>query len=86
VPLGPNPKRGASRFEITTPEGVLRDLGLYSVTGRRVRTLLRGEADRGNIVTWDGRDDFGVPVTTGVYYIRLTAGAVTRVERIVVAR
>jgi hypothetical protein len=86
VPLGPNPLRGSSRFEVSTPEGVVGDLALYDVGGRHVRTLLRGNADRGSIVAWDGRDGSGVPVATGVYYIRLIAGTVTRVERIVVAR
>jgi flagellar hook assembly protein FlgD len=51
-------------------------LEVYDVTGRHVRTLLRGNVAAGqHTVQWDGRDDRGFSVGSGVYFYRLRAGA-----------
>jgi hypothetical protein len=48
------------------------NLTVYSVSGRVVRRLLRGELDRGpHRVVWNGRDDSGNPVASGPYFYRL---------------
>jgi flagellar hook assembly protein FlgD len=45
---------------------------VYSVDGRRVRTLVReSEAPGEYRATWDGRDEGGHPISSGVYYARL---------------
>jgi flagellar hook assembly protein FlgD len=45
---------------------------VYSVDGRRVRTLVRESREPGEYqATWDGRDDGGNPISAGVYYARL---------------
>ena len=47
-------------------------LEIADVSGRRVRTLVPRPAlaDRWE-ATWDGRDDLGRPVPSGVYLVRL---------------
>ena len=48
---------------------------VYSLTGRLVRTLVDGPVPAGRHVThWDGKDDRGEEVSSGVYFFRLTAG------------
>ncbi|MFH1278033.1 MAG: right-handed parallel beta-helix repeat-containing protein [Candidatus Eisenbacteria bacterium] len=62
-------------------------LRVYDVAGRLVRTLLDGEAGPGvTRLLWDGRDDRGSSVGSGVYLVRLATpdGAVTK--RVVVVR
>ena len=50
-------------------------LGVYDVSGRRVRTLLAGVQPAGSrTVTWDGRDDAGTQLRAGMYVLRLVAG------------
>jgi hypothetical protein len=40
------------------------------VSGRLVRELVRGSMAPGSYVTlWDGRDEHGVPVRGGVYFV-----------------
>ncbi|RMF58143.1 MAG: T9SS C-terminal target domain-containing protein [Calditrichaeota bacterium] len=60
-----------------SPTGRARiTLHIFDVNGRRVRTLAEGEFAAGNHrVVWDGRDDNGVPVASGVYFYRLTTGS-----------
>jgi len=47
---------------------------VYNVAGRHVRTLVNGEVDAGyHSAMWDGRDDRGVEVGSGVYFCRMEA-------------
>jgi len=63
------------------------DLAVYDVRGRKVRSLVsRPEAAGLREVRWDGRDDRGQRVASGVYFVRLRAEAEVRLGRVVLAR
>ena len=48
------------------------ELAVFSVDGRRVRTLASGYRDAGEYhLDWDGRDDAAQRAAAGVYYLRL---------------
>jgi hypothetical protein len=48
---------------------------IYDLLGRRVRSLVQRPYNPGrHIVNWDGRNDFGSLVSTGVYIYRFRAG------------
>jgi hypothetical protein len=68
----PNPFNPTTviRFDVATSTPV--ELRIYDVSGRLVRTLVTGvmPAARHRVV-WDGRDDRGVGVSTGVYFYSL---------------
>ncbi len=70
----PNPfaEELSVRFGLTRAGQVA--LAIYDVQGRRVRRLLEGhEAAGERALTWDGRDDGGLPVASGIYLVRLSA-------------
>ncbi len=72
APAMPNPffASTALRFSLAQPGRI--ELTVYSVDGRRVRSLTSGMHAAGDHqVEWDGRDDAGRPVREGVYYARL---------------
>jgi flagellar hook assembly protein FlgD len=77
------------RIIYSTGQAALRDLGVYELTGRRVRSLA-GEAAPGSggivVLDWDGRDDRGRALPGGVYWVRLTTTAGDRNARVVVIR
>ena len=51
-------------------------LRIYNVLGGRVRTLVdERQAPGPKKVSWDGRDDEGNDVTSGVYFYKLKAVA-----------
>lgn len=58
------------------------DVALYDASGRLVRTLATGTRSAGQHVTrWDGRDDAGNAVSSGVYFLRSkSAGSETAVK------
>ncbi|MGD8279360.1 MAG: FlgD immunoglobulin-like domain containing protein, partial [Gemmatimonadota bacterium] len=60
---------------------------IFSVTGERVRTLVDEHHGPGRYrAPWDGRDDRGNGVASGVYFYRLTAPEVTLTRKMVVIR
>ena len=74
-----NPVRGATvRFAFVLPlHTALARMSVYDIFGRRVKTL-RPSA---NSVLWDGCDERGSAVASGVYFVCLEAGGSVRTKR-----
>jgi flagellar hook assembly protein FlgD len=54
-------------------------LRIYDPSGRLVRTLAEGDMEAGERnVVWDGRDERGHAVPSGVYFCLLSAGEESR--------
>jgi hypothetical protein len=71
----PNPFNSSTviRFSLPTTEEV--ELGVYDLAGQRVALLVSGIREAGTYaVSWDGRDDRGRELASGVYLYRLGAG------------
>jgi FlgD Ig-like domain len=68
----PNPFGSGTVFEYTIPREAWVRLDVIDTAGRRVRTLEAGFRKEGrHRAEWDGRDEGGVPVASGVYHLRL---------------
>ena len=68
----PNPFNSATVITFTLDADVEGVLTIYDVTGRRVRILTRGSLKAGNYaLRWDGLDDEGRRVASGVYLAQL---------------
>ena len=77
----PNPFQTETTIRYSLPRTAPVRLVVYDVTGRVVRELVNGIQDAGDRrATWDGRDEAGSPVRSGVYVVRLEAGS-TRLTR-----
>jgi len=73
----PNPFNPKLTLPILLPEGGSRhvELVIYDVAGRRVRTLFSGQRSGGEWnAEFDGTDDSGVELPSGIYYARLEVG------------
>ena len=71
----PNPFNPSTTISYSLSSIMHTDLSIYSFTGQKVRTLVSGNQIPGtHLVVWDGQDDFGKTVSSGVYISRLTAG------------
>ncbi len=74
----PNPLRhgSAATLRFALPEAREEvTLAVYNTLGQRVRTISSGPAAAGyHLRTWDGRDQTGLPLAAGVYYIRFQTG------------
>lgn len=83
----PNPFNSQIKIEINMPLPGFVTVKIYDVRGRDVCTLLDENVKAGisNIV-WDGRNDVGQLVASGVYMVRVTSGNMTLSEKILLIR
>lgn len=73
----PNPFNPGTKIEFLLPEAASITLKVYDILGREVRVLLEGAYAPSSTVpyraTWDGTDDAGRRLSSGVYFYRLEA-------------
>ncbi|MDH4037771.1 MAG: choice-of-anchor B family protein [Candidatus Krumholzibacteria bacterium] len=83
----PNPFNPATTIEYETLSPTRVVLRVYDVSGGCVRTLVDARQPAGaHRVSWDGRDDAGRAVASGVYYSRLEAGTTRDAKRMVLLK
>ena len=81
----PNPARRRASVAFSIPAASEVTLAVFDVEGRLVRTLARGPFAPGrHHARFDGRDSSGRHLAPGLYFVRLSAGFQTRVQRLVV--
>ena len=86
-PNAPNPFNAATsiRFELYRAGDV--SLVVHDSLGRVVKRLVEGHLNAGlHAVTWDGVDDAGIPVSSGVYVYRLASRGMAGSGRMTVVR
>jgi subtilisin family serine protease len=66
----PNPSQGGLRLEIPFTQGKGARLSIFDASGR----LVYSRVEQARIAAWDGRDQNGEAVATGVYYVRVREG------------
>jgi subtilisin-like proprotein convertase family protein len=72
----PNPFNPVTEIAYGLPADGRMALRVYNVAGKLVRVLVDGDVDAGyHAAVWDGRDDRGEPVASGVYFCRMEAEA-----------
>jgi hypothetical protein len=77
----PNPFNPGTSFTLELPEDRFTTIAVYNTMGQLLRTLAKRDLPAGvHRLRWDGTDDGGNPVRSGVYYInaRNELGSVTR--------
>ncbi len=77
VEVIPNPSRGECEFRFSSiSKGVTLALELYDPLGRLVRTLSAGPGGPkpSEVIHWDGRNESGREVSSGVYFYRTRDG------------
>ncbi len=87
-PPTPNPFRATTAIVFELPESASVDVTVYDVRGRLVRSLLANEARSPgrHIARWDGRDDRGHGVASGVYFVRLEVAGWVATRRAVLLK
>jgi len=75
APARPNPFAQSTTIAFSLSSAGPVQLTVYSVDGRKVRTLASDVREPGEYsVLWDGRDENGSAASAGVYYLHLSAG------------
>ncbi|MDI6738989.1 MAG: FlgD immunoglobulin-like domain containing protein [Candidatus Edwardsbacteria bacterium] len=85
----PNPARGQATIAFTPAagDGANCEVKIYSITGQRLKTLRpRLPQGGGGSATWDGTDDRGRKVASGVYLVTLSQGGRSGMTKIMLIR
>jgi len=88
----PNPFNATTciRFTIhsSSPSAPLStELKIFNLKGEWVRTLVDQELSTGSYeVTWDGKDNEGNPVSSGIYFYRLNRGNSEKTKKMIILK
>jgi hypothetical protein len=83
----PNPFNPATLITFELPEAAQVTLRVYDARGSMVRTLVDDRlAHDFHSIGWDGRDDHGQELGSGIYYYKLEAGAGSISRKLVMIR
>ncbi len=78
----PNPFRNAATVSFSLAQSTPVRLTVFDVTGRRVATLVDGVRAAGrHEIRWNGNDDSGLAVASGVFFYRLDAASYSATKR-----
>lgn len=86
--VSPNPSNPSALIRYVLDERASLRIALYDARGRKVRTVFSGEKSAGtHTVRFDGLDDLGNSVASGVYFVRVVAeDGRTSAKRLVIVR
>ena len=83
----PNPFNSHTVIGFSLPAAADVDLALFDLLGQRVTTMVRGHRPAGTYtLQWDGRDDGGQPLASGLYLYRLQSTHQTETRKLLLVR
>jgi len=83
----PNPFNAGTTISYEIPEDVHVTIKVYSSTGQYITTLVNKFTQRGRYrINWDGRDEHGQAVASGVYIYQIEAGSFTQNRKMILLR
>jgi subtilisin family serine protease len=80
----PNPFNPTTNVNIQLPEQNNLIVSIYDVSSRLINTLVDEKLDAGFYsIEWNGKDNFGQAVPTGVYFLKVVSGDFTATKKMV---
>jgi len=88
----PNPFNPETWIPFQLTESASVTISIYDISGKLIRMLVLGDRYAGMHITkdsaahWNGRNDVGEGVSSGVYFYRINAGAFCAIKRMVILK
>ena len=84
----PNPFNPITTIEFTTENTKTHtELIIHNIRGQKVKTLINEKLDAGNhSIVWNGTDDNGQVVSSGVYFYEMNTGDYTSVKKMILMK
>lgn len=80
----PNPFNPETAIRFEVPKQTHVKIVLYNIIGQRIRTLVDDIRTAGeHTMQWDGLNEFGAEVSSGIYVLRMTAGEFVKSHKLV---
>ncbi len=83
----PNPFNPKINLYFELYDNDVMEISVYDIQGKKVRSLYSGRMDRGtHSITWDGKEDAGRSVPSGLYFISFKTNSHTETRKISLVR
>jgi len=83
----PNPFNPVTTISYDLPENGLVNITIYDMLGRQVKTLKNQTQDAGyRSIVWDATNDYGKPVSAGIYLYQIQAGEYMQTKKMVLLK
>ncbi|SVE29219.1 uncharacterized protein METZ01_LOCUS482073, partial [marine metagenome] len=83
----PNPFNPVTTLRYDLPEQTHVNITIYDMLGREVKTLVNQTQDAGyRSVIWDATNDYGKPVSAGIYLYQIQAGEYMQTKKMVLLK
>jgi hypothetical protein len=83
----PNPFNPVTNFKFSLPQASHVKIEIFNILGQKVKTLVDEDMKAGSfVVDWDGEDQRGVEVSSGIYFYRMIADDFSTVKRMVLLK
>ena len=83
----PNPVKGKAKISFALARKGMVSINIYDATGRLTRNLVNKPYEIGNYtLSWDGKDDQGVEVMSGIYFYSIKTNDYNATKKLVLMR
>jgi hypothetical protein len=83
----PNPYNPHTQIAYQLPQAGMVSLKIYNIKGELVRTLIEEYKPAGyHTVTWDGKNEDGMEVSSGIYFYRMVSGDFSATKKMVMIK
>jgi hypothetical protein len=83
----PNPFNPVTNISYDIPEVAQVTLDIYNISGQKVRTLAQGHHEPGRYrIQWNATNDYGNPLSSGMYIYRIRAGDFVSVKKLILMK
>jgi len=83
----PNPFNPITTLRYELPENSLVTITIYDMLGKELKTLINQTQDAGyNSVIWNATNDYGKPVSAGIYLCQINAGKYISTKKMVLLK
>jgi hypothetical protein len=83
----PNPFNPETQIQFSLAEDTRVNLTVYDLLGKEVKTLINDIRSQGShTVAWDGKDNAGKKVASGLYLYKLSAGTFAQTKKMMLTR
>jgi len=81
----PNPFNAQVTIQYTVSNSQSFDITIYDILGNEIRRFQSEQIGKQSIV-WNGKDQYGIPVSSGMYIVNMSANAFTQSRRIILLK
>jgi flagellar hook assembly protein FlgD len=87
LPNHPNPFNNETIIKFSVPKGSRVELNIFDIHGKHIRKLTEDNYNKGiHSVRWNGHNDDGLPVASGMYLYQLTSGDQRLVRSLILSK